>query len=1117
MLKHPVRAFICTVLLLFSLSYSITSIAASSSPNVIQLVEVFSVEKTALSVSWLPGSDDNTLHEDLIYRVYLSEQADFLPDNSTLKQEKTGAMSAHITGLKPATAYFVVVTATDSDGNVSWSNRLEGKTTAFNPKRTAVPVHELTANQFAKSAKQFKTGNYIVNRENEGSLRKIDAATRSSQATAANHGSLNELFKDLAFSTTLKLQDVPEQLANTQQAKMTANPQGSSITWTDTGLTLSSSEPLLTVNNRSAKKPVINGDKQTETGKYATLSAPAYVGAEPGQTQQWTAQIALSNSNMELCKTTHAATHPDASKNSLAKPTATLDTATGVVTWTWTPTDNHVDLSGRPYTATLTAYIDAKGDGCNGDKAFGFWSETLDIAIPVYVTKGAPNDTVKDKLIKFNGGFNVDNKFSYDIRPEVFISAGIGGGRLKSADLKAKADLSFNNKLTITSTGKAALKQRLPVLAEKKFIKVFVAGGVPIVVSGKFKVDAEITGNVSGKATLEKQLALKFPDTEFGLEYRSGAWQVVQKINPSYSFHLEGQGNANADITLTLIPDLQISFYDAASGRLIVEPYVYAQAGLHGQFNYLNANGAPLTDLDYWFTDLQAGAGANLKLYAGLSIFDYNIASYPKNTRVDQIANFKQVTLLAKTPLAKLPALSATVDEAQTLPDSSDTRQIYIQGQAKDYVAPFNIGLIKFADWTQPTLLTTAKGATLTGANGGYWLSYRKPGDYTVRLAANNSLGWFVRQIAETTITLTDDDNDGMIDQWETRYGVTDPHSDNDGDGVSNLSEFNNGYQPNNSNNTPFVVAATSGDKQVALTWNAISGATHYGVCYARAAITDMGNCLNYPGGTWRELTGTTLTATPLINGRKYYFRVLAENAAASLGVSNTVTATPGKAAALNDTGISSEQCYQQDSNTLVACTGAAATALNNSQDGMVGRDVTTNDNSDGHAGFSFTKIGSTGAALPVTANSWACVKDNVTGLIWENKTADGGLHDGNNGYTQYSADYGANNLGAVTDASGFVAAVSQQGLCGASNWRLPSADELHSIVDYSIAYPGPTIDTAFFPNTQQNSLFWSSSPYVGGTGTGGAWSVNFEGGYGGSIVVNRGNSLMVRLVRASQ
>lgn len=56
-------------------------------------------------------------------------------------------------------------------------------------------------------------------------------------------------------------------------------------------------------------------------------------------------------------------------------------------------------------------------------------------------------------------------------------------------------------------------------------------------------------------------------------------------------------------------------------------------------------------------------------------------------------------------------------------------------------------------------------------------------------------------------------------------------------------------------------------------------------------------------------------------------------------------------------------------------------------QDGEYGRDATNYDNNDGQAGFSFTKIDSSGKDLPVTATTWSCVRDNVTGLLWEHKT----------------------------------------------------------------------------------------------------------------------------------
>lgn len=70
--------------------------------------------------------------------------------------------------------------------------------------------------------------------------------------------------------------------------------------------------------------------------------------------------------------------------------------------------------------------------------------------------------------------------------------------------------------------------------------------------------------------------------------------------------------------------------------------------------------------------------------------------------------------------------------------------------------------------------------------------------------------------------------------------------------------------------------------------------------------------------------------------------------------------------------------------------------------------------------------------------------------------------------------------------------------------------EELSSIVDYGVAYPGPTIDTDYFPNAR-STWFWSASPYAGNSDY--AWGVGFGDGngfaydksYGGGVRVVRG------------
>jgi hypothetical protein len=227
-----------------------------------------------------------------------------------------------------------------------------------------------------------------------------------------------------------------------------------------------------------------------------------------------------------------------------------------------------------------------------------------------------------------------------------------------------------------------------------------------------------------------------------------------------------------------------------------------------------------------------------------------------------------------------------------------------------------------------------------------------------------------------------------------------------------------------------------------------------------------------------------------------------------------------------NDTGIAANQCFQAASAVLVDCGSAGAVALNSAQDGMIGRDadVSTNSNTDGKLGFSFASV------------TGGCVQDNVTGLMWEIKTTDGGLRDWNKTYTNYIPAYNPYNLyGTAGDVSGYVNAVNSTNLCGHNDWRLPTAEELQSIVDYSVASPGPAVDTTWFPNTQGQN-FWTASPGSGPApcyGSCNAVVMNFSTGYvfldGGdngcdyyppypcNFVGGRADNYYVRLVRGGQ
>ena len=149
----------------------------------------------------------------------------------------------------------------------------------------------------------------------------------------------------------------------------------------------------------------------------------------------------------------------------------------------------------------------------------------------------------------------------------------------------------------------------------------------------------------------------------------------------------------------------------------------------------------------------------------------------------------------------------------------------------------------------------------------------------------------------------------------------------------------------------------------------------------------------------------------------------------------------------------------------------------------------------------SYTKLDGSGNMLPDSAEAWSMVKDNVTGLIWENKMDERTIHNKNDIYTWNAS------------ISIFIATLNGTYFGGYNDWRLPTIKELAYIVKYSIPSPGPTIDTGYFPNTQ-SSDFWSSTTHPQSTDL--ALSVSFGNGVGG-FGEKSWYALYVRAVRGGQ
>ncbi len=144
---------------------------------------------------------------------------------------------------------------------------------------------------------------------------------------------------------------------------------------------------------------------------------------------------------------------------------------------------------------------------------------------------------------------------------------------------------------------------------------------------------------------------------------------------------------------------------------------------------------------------------------------------------------------------------------------------------------------------------------------------------------------------------------------------------------------------------------------------------------------------------------------------------------------------------------------------------------------------------------------------MSYTDNGDGTVTDNVTGLMWQQQDN----KNSGNGYNWFQATgtYDKTNNPASLNVCGAL------NIGGHTDWRLPSVFELITIVDYGIPYPGPTINTSFFPNPNTSGSCWSSTVTTPNYTPPQAWSVWF--GYGSSDDEDMTYTGCVRCVRGQR
>jgi hypothetical protein len=205
-------------------------------------------------------------------------------------------------------------------------------------------------------------------------------------------------------------------------------------------------------------------------------------------------------------------------------------------------------------------------------------------------------------------------------------------------------------------------------------------------------------------------------------------------------------------------------------------------------------------------------------------------------------------------------------------------------------------------------------------------------------------------------------------------------------------------------------------------------------------------------------------------------------------------------------------------------------------QDAAFGRDSRALSDSDGHAGFSFTKLDEDGNPLPSNTPTWSCTRDNVTGLVWENKQpqfdlsgdmapadlqnfraanfryawrVDDETSNGGSAGQEQRRDQRLDLNNPVSANCAFAAGdrpyplycntktylneMNRLGTCGFQDWRMPSIEELRSIANYDVSDASARPDSRFQNGVEASARYWSSNPSADNNAA--AWCFDYDNG----------------------
>ncbi|MFZ2990946.1 DUF1566 domain-containing protein [Ideonella sp.] len=834
------------------------------------MIAVTSNQVGAFTANWTQADDDRTPASAVRYEVHAGGSEDFVPSAATLVFSDAGVTSATITsGIEPGKKYFVRVAALDDLGARSLSGvlpvtvadlaaeRQPGAVTQTLDAAHLVSVEGQTVT-LTGDAPSPAVGSFISSsdaNEGRGFLRKIVAVEQSgsNRVLRTEPAAINEVLRAVQVSGAFKMDALDPQGAASEQTVRARAQQAPAVwrklDWAQTGFSYATKigggdgpQAQRVRPQYVASDGFIANNDSSQSGTWVQVAGESRIQISQGKSGASNLRLSIlsndipwsSSSKVGICTVGIEVSGGDSDAGR-----ANLEVSIGAEVVVAkdgerkTVVDFPVNFQAKtgssasvPYRVALTARVDDVADGCNGD-GLGLWREEVELVAEVFVTEEAfPASEATDQSFSSNASLKINNRIVTTFSPTVAFDYVEDAGVLTQATLKIQAQPQIEQTLTIDALAHAEIDDTKAVIGDRTFRKLYMTpAGIPIVISGVFRMDLRITGEATGELHATEKLNIGYDNISYGFEYRNGTFQPIQSASPVYELSIGGEGRARAKLKLTLLPSLEITTWEVLTGKVVLAPYLNSEAGIEGHVQWnaavdfeQHSKLVTASDADYRLTKTYLGAGIDAFTYAHLKIWDTRIVVYPSESADPaDYTTFEPFTLLAETPLMDLPTLTLTIPEGSGTRMPGDSRYIKVRGLATNVPNPLwelfpNIlpqSFIRWQRWTGAQVVEQLgipeSSYTVIpdpdGQEGVFWVRLLQPAQYTLRVGGFSNWGSWARQYEEIAIDARDQNGNGIPDWWERRYSLAGTGSqvataDPDGDGRTNVQEWTVGTDP---------------------------------------------------------------------------------------------------------------------------------------------------------------------------------------------------------------------------------------------------------------------------------------------------------------------------------